>query len=266
MNVLVTGAHGKVGQEIMTVLDRSDHDATAMVRTDSYASDMAEYDAETVVADLTEDVSHAVRDHDGIIFAAGSSGEDVEGVDHDGAIRMIEGAEAHGVGRFVMLSAMNADEPESSPDALGDYLVVKQEADKRLRTSDLTDTIVRPGALTDEPATGEIRAAAKLDRGEITRADVARTLVAALDTAETHGKAFEILAGDEPIESALEHLTRGEQRGLELPPGFSPSQPPNSSLVIRTTRVSSTSRRSYSGRPFVRAAYIGSTSSPSLTP
>ncbi|EMA52762.1 MULTISPECIES: SDR family oxidoreductase [Halococcus] len=210
MNVLVAGAHGKVGQHIVDVLDRSDHDVTAMVRTDSYASDIAEYDAETVVADLTEDVSHAVQDHDAIVFAAGSSGEDVEGVDRDGAIRMIEAAEEHGVDRFVMLSAMNADDPESSPDALEDYLIAKQEADERLQASELTYTIVRPGALIDEPATGEIRAAAKLGRGEITRADVARTLVAALDIEETYGKTFEILAGDAPIETALEHPTEEE--------------------------------------------------------
>ena len=207
VNVLVAGAHGKVGQEIMAVLDRSDHDATAMVRTESYVSDMESFDAETIVADLTEDVAHAVGGHDAIVFAVGSSGENVEGVDRDGAIWMIQAAEEHGVDRFVMLSAMNADDPESSPDALGDYLVAKQEADERLRASDLSYTVVRPGALTDDPATGEIRAAAKLDRGEIARADVARTLVAALDTAETHGKTFEILAGDEPIGTALEHPT-----------------------------------------------------------
>ena len=190
----------------MTVLDRSDYDATAMVRTESYVSDMESFDAETIVADLTEDVAHAVGGHDAIVFAVGS-GENVEGVDRDGAIRMIQAAEKHGVDRFVMLSAINADDPESSPDALGDYLVAKQGADERLRASDLSYTVVRLGALTDDPATGEIRAAAKLDRGEIARADVARTLVAALDTAETHGKTFEILAGDEPIRTALEHPT-----------------------------------------------------------
>jgi uncharacterized protein YbjT (DUF2867 family) len=207
MNVLVAGAHGKVGQHVVDVLDRSDHDVTAMVRNESYVADMADFDVETVVADLTEDVSHAIRGHDAIIFAAGSSGEDVEGVDRDGAIRMVEAAEEYSVERFVMLSAMNADDPEASPDDLREYLIAKQAADDRLKSSDLTYTIVRPTVLTDDPATGKIRAAEKLDRGEITRADVARTLVAALDTDETHDKTFEIVAGDEPIETALKHPT-----------------------------------------------------------
>lgn len=207
MNVLVAGAHGQVGQLITELLSDSDHETTAMVRAESQVDEMESFGVETAVADLTEDVAHAVAGHDAIVFAAGSGGEDVEGVDRDGAIGMIEAAEAEGVERFVMLSSMNADDPEAGPDELTDYLLAKQAADDRLQESELTYTIVRPGALTDEPATGEIRAARKLDPGEITRADVARTLVTAIDMASTHGETFEILAGDEPIESALRSPT-----------------------------------------------------------
>jgi uncharacterized protein YbjT (DUF2867 family) len=207
MNVLVAGAHGQVGQHITELLSDSDHETTAMVRAESQVDEMESFGVETVVADLTEDVAHAVAGHDVIVFAAGSGGEDVEGVDRDGAIGTIETAEAEGVERFVMLSSMNDDDPEAGPDELTDYLLAKQAADDRLQDSELTYTTVRPGALTDEPATGEIRAAKKLDPGEITRADVARTLVTAIDMASTHGETFEILAGDEPIESALRSPT-----------------------------------------------------------
>jgi uncharacterized protein YbjT (DUF2867 family) len=207
MNVLVAGAHGQVGQHITELLSDSDHETTAMVRAESQVDEMESFGIETTVADLTEDVAHAVAGHDAIVFAAGSGGEDVEGVDRDGAIGMIETAEAEGVERFVMLSSMNADDPEAGPDELTDYLLAKQAADDRLQESELTYTIVRPGALTDEPATGEIRAAMKLDPGEISRADVARTLVTAIDMASTHDETFEILAGDEPIESVLRSPT-----------------------------------------------------------
>ena len=207
MNVLIAGAHGQVGQHITEILSESDHDATAMVREESQVPEMEEFGVETVVSDLTEDVTHAVRGHDAIVFAAGSGGEDVEGVDRDGAIGMIEVAEEEGTDRFVMLSAINADSPEDSPDALRDYLLAKQAADDHLQSSELTYTIVRPGTLTDDSPTGEIRAAAHLDGGEITRADVAQTLVSALDMESTYGETFEILAGDESIESALENPT-----------------------------------------------------------
>ncbi len=42
-----------------------------------------------------------------------------------------------------MLSAMNADDPESSPGELRDYLEAKAAADRYLRESDLEYTVVR---------------------------------------------------------------------------------------------------------------------------
>ena len=206
MNVLIAGSHGGVGQHITELLSESDHTARAMVREDSQVPEMEEFGVEAVVADLTEDVSHAVEGSDAIIFAAGSSGEDVEGVDRDGAIGLIDEAESHGITRFVMLSAINADRPEESPDALQPYLEAKLAADEYLQESDLTYTIVRPGELTDDPATERVEAAPQVERGQVTRADVAHTLVAALDIENTYGKTFEMVEGEQSIEAALQEL------------------------------------------------------------
>jgi uncharacterized protein YbjT (DUF2867 family) len=105
-----------------------------------------------------------------------------------------------------MLSAINADTPEESPDALRPYLDAKQAADEHLRESELTYTIARPGSLTDEPGTGRIEVARRVERGEIPREDVARILVATLGIENTHGKTFEVVSGDVPIEDALKEL------------------------------------------------------------
>lgn len=206
MRVLIAGSHGQVGQRLTDLLAGSQHDVRAMVREASQVSEMEAFGVEAVVADLTEDVSHAVRGCDAIVFAAGSGGEDVEGVDRDGAIRIIDEAEKQDVDRFVMLSSINADTPEESPDALRPYLDAKRAADEHLQERDLTYTIVRPGSLTNEPATGRIEAARRVERGEIPRADVARTLAATLETENTYGKTFELVSGDVPIETALEEL------------------------------------------------------------
>jgi uncharacterized protein YbjT (DUF2867 family) len=208
MNVLIAGAHGQVGQQITTLLGQSDHDARGMIRDEEQVSDIESLGAEAVVADLEQDVTHAVRGCDAILFAAGSGGENVQGVDRDGAIRLVETAEEQDAERFVMLSSINADNPEDSPDALQEYLRAKAKADEQLRSSTLTHTIVRPGPLTNEPGTGQIKTGNNLDRdGDISRADVARTLVAALEIENTYGQTFEILAGDEPIEDALEAVS-----------------------------------------------------------
>ncbi|WP_435074417.1 SDR family oxidoreductase [Halorubrum sp. HHNYT27] len=211
MKVLVAGSHGQVGQHVTQILAESDHSVRGMVRAESQASDIEDLGAEPVVADLTGDLSHAVEGIDAIIFAAGSGGEDVWGVDRDGAINLVDAAESAGVKRFVMLSSINADHPENGPEALREYLQAKAEADEYLRESDLTYTIVRPGPLTDEDGTGRIRTGATLDGDdvEIPREDVSRTLVAALGAKSTYGETFELAAGDEPIEEALQEPLDG---------------------------------------------------------
>src|SRR6056297_3407865 len=128
MNVLVAGSHGQVGQHVTASLANSDHDVRGMVRKESQASDIESIGAEPVVADLTGDVSHAVEGVDAVIFAAGSGGEDVWGVDRDGAIGLVDEAESRSVDRFVLLSSINADRPENSPEALREYLRAKGEA------------------------------------------------------------------------------------------------------------------------------------------
>lgn len=205
MEVLVAGSHGQVGQHVTELLANSDHGVRGMVRAEEQVEDVEALGAEAVVADLTESVARAVEGCDAVVFAAGSGGEAVEEVDRDGAIRLIEAAEEAGADRFVMLSSMGADDPESGPEALREYLEAKAEADERLRESGLTHTIVRPGELTNEDGTGRIRTAASLDpsSGDVPRVDVARTLVAAIPAERTHGVTFELLSGDEPIEDAV---------------------------------------------------------------
>lgn len=113
--VLVAGAHGQVGQHVTELLAERDGTARAMVRDPDQTDEVEALGGDPVVADLTEDVADAVEGCDAIIFAAGSGGEDVYGVDRDGAINLIDAAEAAGVDRFVMLSSMGADDRCRAP-------------------------------------------------------------------------------------------------------------------------------------------------------
>jgi uncharacterized protein YbjT (DUF2867 family) len=80
------------------------------------------------MADLEENLNHAVKNADKVIFAAGSKGKNVIGVDQEGAKKMIDAAKNGGLGKFVMLSSMGADNP-SVRDELEDYLKAKKNAD-----------------------------------------------------------------------------------------------------------------------------------------
>ena len=67
--------------------------------------------------------------------------------------------------------------------------------------------VVRPGRLTDGPGTGRVAIAGRLEHAEITRDDVAAVLAAVLTRPQTAGVAFDVVAGDEPVERALDALS-----------------------------------------------------------
>ena len=209
MNILVAGAHGNTGKQIVNLLLERDHQVRAMIRDGAQSDEMSKLGADPIIADLEQDISFAVQGCDAVIFAAGSgpdTGSDkTVSVDRDGAIKLIKACEENAVNRFVMLSAAGADDPEAGTGKLQNYLKAKSEADKQLMKSKLNYTIIRPGTLTDNDETGKIRVAKKLDTtsGDISRADVATAIVESLDQENTYRKTFEILSGDNPIGLAL---------------------------------------------------------------
>lgn len=208
VRVLVAGANGQVGHHIVRLLAEAGHEALAMIRDEAQASDLEALGGEPLVADLEGDVSDTVIGCDAIIFSAGggpgSGDEKKETVDRQGAVKLIEAAKEHGVGRYVMVSAMGASDPEGGPEKMRPYLRAKAKADETLSQSGLDYTIVRPGSLTDEEGSGTVEAATYLGRrGEIPREDTARTLVATLTAENTFGKTFEVLSGDSPVKEAV---------------------------------------------------------------
>ncbi|TDD96893.1 SDR family oxidoreductase [Flavobacterium cellulosilyticum] len=203
-NVLVAGANGTTGRIIINLLKASEtYQPIAMVRKQEQKDRFEKQGVSTVLADLEVDLSHAVKNADKVIFAAGSKGKNIIGVDQEGAKSLIDAAKDAGIEKFVMLSSMGADNPSVSND-LEDYLRAKQNADDHLRSSGLNYSIVRPGHLTDEDGTGKIKLKEKLKiEGSISRADVAKTLVEALEEDVKQKQIFEILSGEVPIEKAV---------------------------------------------------------------
>ena len=202
--VLISGANGTTGRIIVKLLkDSEKYQPVAMIRKESQQEFFEKQGIVTVIADLEKDVTHAVEGVDKVIFAAGSKGKNVIGVDQDGAINLIDASKKESVQKFVMLSSMGADNPSVSED-LEDYLKAKQNADHHLENSGLNYTIVRPGALTDDDGSGKIELKENLKKfGEISRADVAKTLVEVLDDEVKDRQTFEILSGETPIIEAV---------------------------------------------------------------
>jgi uncharacterized protein YbjT (DUF2867 family) len=213
MDVAIAGGHGKIGLQLGAILIERGDRVRGLIRNPDQADDLREAGVEPVVCDLEgdDDVAAAVRGAGAVVFAAGagpgSGAERKRTMDLGGALKLIEAAEAEGVDRYLMVSAMGAaNPPAEGGDVYGEYLRAKAGADRALEESGLAHTIVRPGRLTDDPPTGLIEIGTGLDRGEVSRADVAATLAAVLDAENAVGKTFELLGGETAIEEAVSRL------------------------------------------------------------
>lgn len=212
MHVFIAGANGQIGQHLLRELADSDHEARALVRHQDQGPELQQLGAtETVLGDLEHDCSEAMRGCDAVIFTAGSgphTGPDkTTDVDQDGAIRLMDTALAMGIKRFIMVSSMRAEEPEKGPEKLRHYLWAKHNADEHLKNSGLNYTIVRPGQLTNDEGTGKVALSARLEEfGKIPRQDVARVLLAVLDSEATSNCVFDVVSGDTPVAEALKKL------------------------------------------------------------
>lgn len=212
MKVLVIGANGQVGTHLIKSLAERGHEPVGMVRDTDQVKAIENAGGKTVLGDLEKDFSHAMYGCEAVVFAAGSgphTGADKTIlIDQEGAIKSIDEAKRQGIKRFVLLSSVGADNPEMAPDNMKHYLYAKKRADDYLKSTNLTYTILRPGSLSNEPGTGQIRAAESLEdkSGQIPREDVADVLTEIVENENTYLKTFEILDGDLRISDALGQL------------------------------------------------------------
>lgn len=214
MKVFLIGANGQIGQRLVSLFqDNPDHSVRAMVRKEEQKASLEAAGAEAVLANLEgspEEIASAAKGCDAIIFTAGSGGSTGSDktllVDLDGSAKAIEAADIAGIKRFIMVSALQAHNRANWNEALKPYYVAKHYADKILEASGLTYTIIRPGGLRNESGTGTVSAAKDLERGFISRDDVAKTVIASLDEANTENRAFDLTEGDIPIAEALKKL------------------------------------------------------------
>lgn len=214
MKVLVVGANGQIGKFLCQQLANSEeHTVKAMIRKEEQRAYFEKVGVDSVVADLegsVDELAEAIKGCDAVVFTAGSGGhtglDKTLLIDLDGAVKTIEAAEKIGIDRFIMVSAHQAHERENWSEQIKPYYVAKHYADRMLKQSDLNYTIIRPGGLLNTDATGKISIAENLERGSITREDVARTIVATLCEEQMYRRSFDLISGDTAISQAISNI------------------------------------------------------------
>jgi uncharacterized protein YbjT (DUF2867 family) len=214
VDVAIAGGHGQVARRLARLLANRGDRVRGLIRNPEHADDLRADGAEPVVCDLesasTAALAEAIGGADAVVFAAGagpgSGAERKLTMDRDGAIKLLDAAVSAGVTRYVIVSSVGAESPPDDDDVFSVYLRAKAEADAAVVQSDRDWTVVRPGALTDDPATGAVRIQAKPIRAEVTRHDVAAVLAAVLHEPRSARLTLYVVGGDDPIEEALEAL------------------------------------------------------------
>lgn len=211
--IAVVGGNGQIARHLHPLLVNAGHTPLALVRTQAYAPDLEALGAQVRVLDIEASTPHdyarAFAGADAVVFAAGGGPdgniERKRTVDLGGSLGSIAGAKQAGISRFVQISAISVDEPVTADagDVWKAYVEAKRDADKALRGSGLDWTIIRPGRLTDDPPRGTVDLAEHLERGEVTRGDVAAVVTAVLDDERTVGAQWELVEGDLPVVEAV---------------------------------------------------------------
>jgi uncharacterized protein YbjT (DUF2867 family) len=208
--IVIVGGHGKVALQLARFLSERGDEVTSVFRNPDHSDDVAATGAQPAAADIeqldTDALTGLLTGHHAVVFSAGAGGGNparTYAVDRDAAIRAIDASAQAGVRRFVMVSYFGAGPNHGVPqgDPFFPYAEAKAAADAHLRASDLDWTVLGPGRLTLEPATGRI--AIGKGKGEVSRADVALVVAATLHDDSTIRRTIEFNNGGIPIAEAL---------------------------------------------------------------
>jgi uncharacterized protein YbjT (DUF2867 family) len=208
MTILLIGASGRTGRLIAEKLHDAASPYRALIRNPARSDEFSRLGASPVIADLNGDFSHAFEGARTAIYAAGSAeteGPDQERlIDRDAVCKSVDYARQHGVKRFVVVSALLADDPEHSPELLRHYARMKRESDDYVVASGLDYVVLRPGTLTMDPGVGTIRIVsdARSAHEPMAREDVAGVVIEVLNLGLVR-KVVSFAGGDVAIRDAL---------------------------------------------------------------
>jgi len=234
MNLLVVGATGTLGRQVVRRALDEGHQVRCFVRNPRKAGFLKEWGAEIVQGDLTspETLKHALEGITAVIDAATSRPTDsltIKQVDWDGKVSLIQAAAAAGVERFVFFSILDAKDFPHVP-----LMEIKRCTELFLAESGLKYTILKPCGflqgligqyaipILDGQAvwiTGDTSPIAYMDTQ-----DIAKFAVRALEVPETENKTFPVVGtrawGAYEIIRLCERLSGKDAKIARLPLNF----------------------------------------------
>jgi nucleoside-diphosphate-sugar epimerase len=183
--IFLAGASRGVGREIAKCLTEQNQKVKALLRSDASRPELEAMGINVVMGDALdaaamEQAMLGDETISAVISTIGGLPKDGERADYLGNKNLIDAAVKAGVQKFILVSSIGSGEsvvaiPPQALEALKTVLIEKEQAENYLMQSGLTYTVIRPGGLKSEPATGNgILTEDYKVAGIIHRADVAQ--------------------------------------------------------------------------------------------
>jgi putative NADH-flavin reductase len=204
MKVLVVGASGGVGQNLVLQAARKGHEVTAYVRCLSKAG-AKQASVKVIEGDIFDGLSlgQALQGQDAVLSALGAPASSRQKVRSEGNRLLVRMMEALGIRRLISLSSFGVGDSRNLLPAFYKHFLVPFYLDEAFKDHELQEqviaqtnlqwTIVRATALFDGSHSGQYRHGLTLSAGgiknKISRADVADFIVKQLETDMYIGKA-----------------------------------------------------------------------------
>lgn len=203
-NIFLAGSSRGVGREVAKLLLENEPPSVNLIvflRNPTYAVELEALGAKVVLGDAlnSADIEAALngRAIDVVITTMGGLPSDRgERADCEGNKNLIEAAIKAGVKKFILVSSIGSGNSvvAIAPQVLltfGAILKEKEKAEQHLVASGLTYTIIRPGGLKSEVATGNaVLTEDPTVAGIIHRADVAKLVCGCITSDRANNKVF----------------------------------------------------------------------------
>lgn len=187
MRILVVGATGATGQQIVEQGLAQGHEVTALVRNPDKL-EIQHNSLQIMKGDVLDPASlEAMQPQDAVISSLGTRKISFEPVTllSEGTKNLLRAMEHHSVKRLICITGLGAGDSKGHGGLLYDKLILplilrriyddKDRQEAAIRQSNLDWTIVRPAVLTNDPAKGNYQVLTDLTgftAGKISRADV----------------------------------------------------------------------------------------------
>ena len=185
IHIFLAGASRNLGLEIAKCLAAQKMQVTALLRSPATSTELEAMGIKVVTGDALDAAAMEAAMAGGepihaVISTIGGLPKDIEISDYLGNKNLIDAAVKAGVQKFILVSSIGSGNsagalPSQALETLRPVLIEKEKAENHLIESGMIYTVIRPGGLKSEPATGngilteDCRVA-----GSIHRADVAQ--------------------------------------------------------------------------------------------